>query len=48
MGIRVASNIMYIRVKLEAAKVSEIVVCRVMMVAINVRCRCMGSDVIAC
>lgn len=48
VGIRVASNIIYIRVKFEAVKVSEIVVCRVMIVAMNVRCRCIGSDVIAC
>lgn len=47
VGIRVASNIMYIRVRLEAVKVSEIIVCRVMIVAINVRCRCVGSEVIA-
>lgn len=48
VGINVASNIMYMRVRLEAVKVSVIVVCRVIMVAINVRCRCIGSDVIAC
>lgn len=47
VGIKVASNMMYIRVRLEAVKVSEIVVCRAMMVAMNVRCRCMGSGVIA-
>lgn len=47
VGIRVASNMMYIRVRLEAVNVSEIRVCRVMMVAMNVRCRCVGSGVIA-
>lgn len=39
VGIKVASNMMYMRVRFEAVKVSEIVVCRVMIVAMNVRCR---------
>lgn len=39
---------MYMRVRLEVVKVSEIMVCKVMMVAMNVRCRCWGSVVIAC
>lgn len=47
VGIRVASNMMYMRVRLEAANVNEIMVCKVIMVAINVRCRCGGSWVIA-
>lgn len=48
VGIKVASNMMYMRVRFEAVKVSEIVVCRIMIVAMNVRCRWTGSGVIAC
>lgn len=48
VGTRVASNIIYIKVKLEAVKVSAIVICKNTVVAMNVRCRCMGSDIIAC
>lgn len=38
---------MYMRVKLEAVNVSEIKVCRVTAVDMNIRCRCGGSWVIA-
>lgn len=39
---------MYIRVRLDARNVSEIVVCSNIMVIKNTRCRCIGSDVIMC
>lgn len=48
VGIRVASNIMYIRVMFEAENVSEIRVCRSVMVIRKARCRCSGSDDIIC
>lgn len=48
VGIRVASNIMYIRVRLEAINVIEMNSCRRMVVVMNIRCRCSGSLVIAC
>lgn len=47
VGMRVASNIIYIRVRFEAVNVSEIRVCSSAIVAKNIRCRCIGSDVIA-
>lgn len=48
VGIRVASNIIYIRVRLEAMNVIEINSCRSVNVARKVRCRCSGSLVIVC
>lgn len=48
VGIRVASNIMYIRVRLEAMNVREMNSCSSVRVVRNVRCRCSGSLVIAC
>lgn len=48
VGIRVDSNIIYIRVRLEAINVMETNNCSVMRVVRNVRCRCSGSLVIVC
>lgn len=48
VGIRVASNITYIRVILEAMNVKEINSCRSVRTERNVRCRCRGSLFIAC
>lgn len=48
VGIRVASNIIYIRVRFDAINVVEINSCRSVSVARNVRCRCRGSLIIAC
>lgn len=43
VGMRVASNIMYISVRFEAMNVSEINSCRLDIIDRNVRCRCRGS-----
>lgn len=43
VGIRVASNIMYIRVRLEAINVMAINSCSSVRVMSSVRCRCVGS-----
>lgn len=48
VGIKVASNIIYIRVRLEAINVIEINSCKRVSVARNVRCRCIGSLAIVC
>lgn len=48
VGIRVASNIMYIRVRLDARNVREIVVCSSVIVIRKARCRCSGSEVSMC
>lgn len=48
VGIRVASNIMYIRVRLEAINVRETNNCSKIRVVRNVRCRCSGSLIIVC
>lgn len=47
VGIRVASNIIYISVRLEAINVIEMNSCKRVSVARNVRCRCVGSLAIA-
>lgn len=46
VGTRVASNMIYIRVRLEAMNVMEINSCSSTRVVMNIRCRCMGSFVI--
>lgn len=43
-----ASNIMYIRVRLDARNVREIVVCSNIIVIRKARCRCSGSEVSMC
>lgn len=48
VGIRVASNIIYIKVRLEAMNVIEINSCKSVNVARKVRRRCRGSLVIVC
>lgn len=48
VGIRVDSNITYIRVRLEAINVRETNNCSIIRVVRNVRCRCSGSLVIVC
>lgn len=48
VGMRVASNIIYIRVRFDAINVSEINSCRRVSVVRNTRCRCTGSFDIVC
>lgn len=48
VGIRVASNIIYIRVRLEAINVRETNSCSIIRVVRNTRCRCSGSLAIVC
>lgn len=48
VGIRVASNITYIRVRLDAKNVNVIVTCSSVRVIKKIRCRCSGSDDIMC
>lgn len=48
VGIRVASNMIYINVRFQAINVMEINSCKSVSVARNVRCRCSGSLAIAC
>lgn len=43
-----ASNIMYIRVRLDARNVREIVVCSNVTVIRKARCRCSGSRASMC
>lgn len=48
VGIRVASNMMYIKVRFDAMNVNEIVTCNSATVIKNIRCRCSGSVDIMC
>lgn len=48
MGIRVASNIIYIKVRFDAMNVNEIVTCKSVIVIRKIRCRCSGSEDIMC
>lgn len=48
VGMRVASNMIYIRVRLDAMNVVEINSCKRVSVVRKIRCRCRGSLIIAC